>query len=159
MCAVGANEIAAFYGVRAPGATYEDLDAIVELLKTQDWNREFYLRMSEITQVLEGKMDKLMLLVLYRVRIWRVVFEQSKVELRHNLIGCAVPNSKQRFNHSILYHLVNQAKPGQHLERRRMEGCGARCRINSVAGFEEMHRNALLGQCQRRNDPAGPPRR
>ncbi len=155
--AVGADQVAAGETF-APAATrHRDRDPIRALLDVGHLGRKVETGVCQAPQPRDPQVGELVLLALHDERIARVVRQHRMIELGDHLAGWAVPELERARDEAARDHVVDQAKVGQHLQRRRMGGGGARCFVHLASASNTRTAKPCRARASAAMTPTGPP--
>jgi hypothetical protein len=105
--------------------------------------RELVVGIGKAAQAFDREVDQLVLFALHDERIGRVAREHRVIELGYQLAGRTVPELKRTRHEAARNQVVDQPYIGQHFQRRRMGGRGARRLINRRISLKHPDGNTL----------------
>ena len=150
--AVTADQIAAGDAAGARRRLDLDFDPVVELLEIHDARRECHRGMGKSAKALDRHRGELVLLALHDERVARVMLQDAEIELGDHFASGAIPNSEFGLDQTARDDVVDEAQAVEDFKRRRVRGRGARIVVDSLLGLENLNRNTLARQRERRDD-------
>jgi hypothetical protein len=134
----------------------DQVDPLISLRNAGDAFAEPHLGVRHAAQPLDGHVGELVLLGLHHERVGGLVLQAREVELGDQRAGRPVPELEGARDQADAKVFLDQAELGEHLERRRLGGGGARAVVDALLRLEQRDRMtvARAGQGRHRADRA-----
>src|ERR1700730_11489960 len=108
--------------------------------------------MREHAKALDRQGGELVLLALHDEGVARVILQDAEIELGDQFAGGAIPDPEFGLDQPACDDVADEAEAFENFKRRRMRGRGARIVVDPLLGLEDLNRNALARQRQRRDE-------